>query len=164
MNRITPILVSLLFVLFSCGEADHHHHGDEHEHGASHSHDGDHHSHDAEDESLNALMEKAMATPGLIHNVYFWLKDDITDEAKATFMTGAESLGTIESIQTFYMGPHADTEARGVVDHSYDLSLVIMFEDMAAHDAYQVDSIHLAFIEASKDAWAEVKVYDVAIE
>lgn len=146
MNRIVLTLAGLSLILFSCGV------GDSHNHEAAHDHDGDYDSH------------VEAAKPGLIHNVYFWLAEDITDEAKATFMDGARSLGTIESVQSFYMGPHADTEARDVVDHSYDLSLVIMFEDQAAQDAYQIDPIHLAFIEASADAWTTVKVYDVAIE
>lgn len=158
MNRITPVLISLSFILFSCGI------GDSHQHEAAHDHDGDHQNHEAEMETLKSQLEAATAKPGLIHNVYFWLAEDITDEAKATFMEGARSLGTIESVQAFYMGPHANTEARDVVDHSYDLSLVVMFKDQAAQDAYQVDPIHLAFIEASADAWTSVKVYDVAIE
>lgn len=158
MNRIVLTLAGLSLILFSCGV------GDSHNHEAAHNHDGDHDSHSEEIAELTSQLEAATAKPGLIHNVYFWLAEDITDEAKATFMDGARSLGTIESVQSFYMGPHADTEARDVVDHSYDLSLVIMFEDQAAQDAYQVDPIHLAFIEASKDAWTSVKVYDVAIE
>ncbi len=130
---------------------------------------GDSHSHAAmkqEIAELKAQLEAAESSPapGLIHNVYFWLKEDISAEEKATFMAGARSLGDIESVQAFYMGPHADTEARDVVDHSYDLALVIMFEDQADQDAYQVDQIHLDFIEASSGVWTEVKVYDVAIE
>lgn len=102
--------------------------------------------------------------PGLIHNVYFWLRDDITEEEKAKFMEGARSLATVPSVQAFYMGPHATTEARDVVDHSYDLSLVIFFADQAAEAAYQVDPIHTAFVEGSSGAWTTVKVYDVAVE
>lgn len=154
MNRIALTLVGLSFILFSCGVEE------SHNHEAAHDHD----SHAAEIATLTAELEAATAKPGLIHNVYFWLAEDLTDEARVTFMDGAKSLGTIESVQAFYMGAHADTEARDVVDHSYDLSLVVMFEDQAAQDAYQIDPIHLAFIEASADAWTSVKVYDVAIE
>ncbi|MDP5172914.1 MAG: Dabb family protein [Bacteroidia bacterium] len=115
---------------------------------------------------LSEIQSQNMETtkPGLIHNVYFWLKEGISEAEKATFIAGARSLGTVPSVEAFYMGVHADTEARDVVDHSYDLSLVIHFADQAAQDAYQVDPIHLAFIEASSGAWTAVKVYDVAIE
>ena len=144
MNRIAVFFIVLSTVLVACGEAPHEH------------------DHDHEHEATAVVAE--VVKPGLIHNVYFWLREDISEEEKASFMAGARSLGDIESVQAFYMGPHADTEAREVVDHSYDLSLVIHFADKAAQDAYQVDPIHTAFVESSATAWSEVKVYDVAIE
>ncbi len=115
------------------------------------------------DSMKNLPTTQPEAKPGLIHNVYFWLREDITEEEKAKFLASARTLATVPSVQAFYMGPHATTEARDVVDHSYDLSLVIFFADQAAQDAYQVDPIHTAFVEGS-DAWTTVKVYDVAVE
>jgi hypothetical protein len=42
---------------------------------------------------------------------------------------------------------------RGVTDRSFDVALTILFRDGPAHDAYQVDPIHLAFVEGNKEAW-----------
>jgi hypothetical protein len=36
----------------------------------------------------------------------------------------------------------------------------VICKDLAAHDAYQVDPIHLAFIGSCKQFWARVQIYD----
>lgn len=138
--RIAVFFIVMSTILCACEEAPHEH------------------------DQATSTAPAETAKPGLIHNVYFWLRKDITLEEKTAFMEGARSLGQIESVQAFYMGPHANTESRAVVDHSYDLSLIIQFEDQAAQDAYQVDSIHTAFSDQFSTDWSEVKVYDVAIE
>lgn len=98
--------------------------------------------------------------PGLIHTVFFWLKEDISAEEKAQFEAGVKSLGTISHVKSFYMGPPAGTENRDVVDHSYSLALSCHFDDQAGQDAYQIDPIHLKFVDENKEAWAKVVVYD----
>jgi hypothetical protein len=40
------------------------------------------------------------------------------------------------------------------------VALTILFRDGPAHDAYQVDPIHLAFVEGNREAWLRVQVYD----
>ena len=62
------------------------------------------------------------------------------------------------------IGTAAGSENRDVVDHSYDHALIVHFKDQAAHDAYQIDSIHTAFVEAHKDKWSKVVVYDSLVE
>jgi len=102
--------------------------------------------------------------PELIHSVFFWLKEDLTDAQKAKFKAGVKSLGQIKHIQTFYMGPAADTEERGVVDNSYDMALINQFAKPADQEAYQIDPIHLKFVDDCKDLWTKVVVYDNLIE
>jgi hypothetical protein len=97
---------------------------------------------------------------GLIHSVFFWLKDGISAEEKAQFEAGVKSLSAISHVKSFYMGPPAGTEERGVVDKSYSLALICHFEDQAGQDAYQVDPIHLKFVDENKGAWTKVIVYD----
>lgn len=94
-----------------------------------------------------------------VHNVYFWLKEGITAEEEKAFLTGLTSLKEIESIGQFYYGPPAGTP-RDVVDNSYDYALSIHFKDKAAQDAYQIDPVHLAFVEKLADSWRKVQVYD----
>lgn len=102
--------------------------------------------------------------PGLIHTVFFWLKDDLTPEQQAKFKKGVQSLATIKHIQTCYIGPAADTEERGVVDNSYSLALINQFAKPEDQVAYQIDPIHLKFVEDCKDLWAKVVVYDNLVE
>ncbi|WP_233207743.1 Dabb family protein [Siphonobacter sp. BAB-5405] len=46
------------------------------------------------------------------------------------------------------------------MDRSYDYCLLTVFKDMAGHDVYQVDPIHLKFVEDCKQYWDRVVIYD----
>lgn len=97
---------------------------------------------------------------GFIHNVYFWLKKDADPKIIETFKTEAlPALAEVSSIQKVYWGPPAMTD-RSVVDNSYDVAWVTMFADVAGHDAYQIDPIHLKFVEDYSDIFDRVVVYD----
>ena len=98
--------------------------------------------------------------PGLIHSVFFWLNEGISEEDEAAYLEGVKSLKAISSIKDCYIGPAAPTEERGVVDNSYSYALIVHFDDVAGHDAYQIDPIHLKFVEDHKDKWTKVVVYD----
>ena len=101
-----------------------------------------------------------MGDPGLIHSVYFYLNEGITDSQVDDFMEELNRLGDIPSVKRLFIGPPAATEERGVVDNSFGIALIIWFDDLEGHDAYQVHPIHKEFVETSKDMWREVKVYD----
>lgn len=117
-------------------------------------------------EKINTLESGSKATDasGLIHTVYFWLKDDITKEQIADFKKGVASLSKIETIEKFYVGEHADTEARDVIDHSYDYSLIVHFRDQAGHDAYQPHPVHEKFVATYGPFFEKVIVYDSLVE
>ena len=108
-------------------------------------------------------MEKVVQTeaikPGFIHAVYFWIKDDADPTLKKEFIIGLDELAKVESIQSVYYGPPADTD-RAVVDNSYDYAWITNFASSADHETYQIDPLHLAFIEKYNSLWKEVKVYD----
>ena len=109
-------------------------------------------------DSLNAIIETAEKAK-FIHTVFFWLKDGISEEERASFEKNLRSLEPIESIRAFHVGPTAGTP-RDVVDNSYDYALIVHFEDAAGHDIYADHPIHLAFIEAQNENWVRVQVYD----
>lgn len=96
----------------------------------------------------------------LVHSVYFWLKDDISPADRAAFEAGVQSLRGIGSVEAAYIGVPSSTERRAVVDSSYSFGLTLIFKDRPAHDAYQVDPIHLAFVSACKAYWTRVQIYD----
>lgn len=92
-----------------------------------------------------------------VHHVHFWLKNK---QDKATLIKGLETLVPISHIRDMHIGVPADTN-RDVIDRTYDVSLLLLFDDKAAQDAYQVDPIHVIFAEQyAKPLCAKVVVQD----
>src|SRR5215208_4641483 len=58
-----------------------------------------------------------------VHSVYFWLRDDLTPAARATFVDGVRSLTTIETVQHGFLGTPASTN-REIIDQTYSYALV----------------------------------------
>lgn len=98
--------------------------------------------------------------PGLIHSVFFWLREDLTDEERASFVAGNRSMTAIPSVRGLYFGPPAATEARDVVDNSFDYALILHFDDLEGQAAYQVHPLHKEMVEKHSDKWTRVVVYD----
>ena len=96
----------------------------------------------------------------LVHTVYFWLKPELTAAQRAEFRRGVESLGGIKAVEKVHVGTPAATERRPIIDHTYSVALTVLCQNVAAHDAYQVDPIHLAFVEQFKTFWTRVQIYD----
>jgi hypothetical protein len=96
----------------------------------------------------------------LFHCVYFWLKPELTAAQRADFQKGVESLAGIRAISRVTVGRPAGTETRSVVEKGFDCALIVEFRDVAAHDAYQVDPLHLLFVEKCKGYWTRVQVFD----
>ena len=96
----------------------------------------------------------------LVHSVFFWLRSDISDDERAEFRAGIGSLMAIESASVVYAGTPAATEQRPVIDSTYDVGLTVLLEDVAAHDAYQTDPVHTAFVERFSEFWTKVQIYD----
>ena len=97
----------------------------------------------------------------LSHNVFFWLKPDLTDEQRKEFVEALSALRTIPALHTFLMGTPADVADRPVVDKSFDYSVTCLFENMEAHDTYQAHPLHVAFLEQGKPKWVRAQVYDM---
>ena len=95
----------------------------------------------------------------IAHHVLFWLKADITDAKREAFLGGLKSLEQIEVVKNFHVGTPAPIE-RAVVDTTYTFSLLLFFEDLAAHDIYQVHPIHKAFLEEFRIHFEKVIIYD----
>ncbi|MBI4626789.1 MAG: Dabb family protein [Verrucomicrobia bacterium] len=96
----------------------------------------------------------------LVHTVYFWLKPELSPAQRADFRRGVESLAGIKAVDRTYIGVPAATPKRPIIDDSYSLALTVVCMDLAAHDAYQVDPIHLAFVDNFKTFWTRVQIYD----
>lgn len=101
-----------------------------------------------------------VATTMLYHCVYFWLKPELTPAQRAEFRRGVDTLKGIKAVDKVSIGVPAGTTRRPVIDHSYDVALIVECRDVAAEAAYQVDPIHLAFVEKCKHLWTRVQIYD----
>lgn len=94
-----------------------------------------------------------------IHHVYFWLNNPESREDLQQLVAGLKKLASVKTIETFYIGKPADTN-RDVIDRSYSVSWLLFFNNKADQDSYQVDPVHLKFVEECKHLWKKVVVYD----
>ena len=96
----------------------------------------------------------------LVHTVLFWLKKDLTDEDLTLFEQKLRALEKISSVEQMFLGRPSSTTKRPVIDDTYDFCLTVALKDLTAHDVYQEDPLHLAFIENCSHMWERVKIYD----
>jgi len=96
----------------------------------------------------------------LVHTVLFWLKPDLTAAQRSDFRRGVETLATIRHVEKVYVGAPADTPDRAVVDRTFAVALTVVCRDAAAHEAYQNDRVHLAFVARFSTCWTRVQIYD----
>jgi Stress responsive A/B Barrel Domain len=108
---------------------------------------------------MNTQSSDNMAKNMFVHHVYFWLKNPQSKDDKAKLVAGLEKLSRVKTIDMFHIGQPAGTN-REVIDSSYAVSWLLVFKDKASQDSYQVDPIHLKFIEECSSLWQKVVVYD----
>ena len=94
-----------------------------------------------------------------IHHVYFWLKNPESNQDRNQLIEGLNKLSLVTTIKTFHIGMPAAT-SREVIDSSYAVSWLLLFKNKADQDSYQIDPIHLKFVEDCKHLWSKVVVYD----
>ncbi len=100
----------------------------------------------------------------IVHNVYFWLKDGVTEEEKKSFLKGiGELISFVDKISKAEYGVPANTPTRDVVDNSFGANLIIWFDSVQDHNAYQDHPAHHKFIENFKDLWEKVIVRDTEL-
>jgi hypothetical protein len=108
----------------------------------------------------NAMAGEVKITSALIHHVFFWLKEPKNETHKKQLVAALNELLKVKTIRMSHIGFPAGTESRDVVDHSYSVSFMVMFDNQTDQDAYQIDPIHLKFVEENSHLWNKVVVYD----
>jgi hypothetical protein len=96
----------------------------------------------------------------LVHHVYFWLKNPTSKEDLNKLIEGISSLKKIETLRMVKIGVPAATTKRDVIDDSYSISLLTVFDDVKGHDTYQDHPIHTKFVATYSPLWNKVVVYD----
>lgn len=94
-----------------------------------------------------------------VHQVYFWLKNPNSTEDLGKLIEGLKKLSVVKTIRQFHIGKPAGT-SREVIDGSYSVSWLTIFDTKADQDSYQDDPIHLKFVEECAALWNKVIVYD----
>lgn len=106
--------------------------------------------------SMNKKSKKSM-----LHNVYFWVKDGVSDTELKKFEQGIKDfVSAVKEIHKAEIGFPAATEDRDVVDHSFDYALFVWFKSIDDHNVYQKHPAHEKFISDFSGLWEKVKVYD----
>mgnify|MGYP001443865014 FL=1 len=104
------------------------------------------------------------AQPGqIIHHVFFWLNNPDSESDKQHLIEGLNTLSSIDEVKVLVVGTPASTIEREVVDNSFDVSELMIFESVEAQDAYQVHPIHTEFVENYNHLWKRVVVYDMVV-
>jgi hypothetical protein len=96
----------------------------------------------------------------LVHNVFFTLRKGLDGIELTEFRIGLESLKFIKHAEAVYIGGPAPVAERPVLIKNYDFCLTVLLKNVAAHDAYQQDPLHRAFLQTHKDKWKRVRVFD----
>jgi hypothetical protein len=103
---------------------------------------------------------KASLAP-IVHHVFFWLKNPDSKADRDALIAGLRTLAGVDTVRGIHIGVPADTAQRGVIDASYNVSEILLFDDVAGQNAYQVHPIHKKFVADCEHLWQRVVVYDV---
>ena len=93
-----------------------------------------------------------------IHHVFFWLKEN-NESNRDQLIEGLKKLPAIPTIKKFHIGVPANTH-RNVVERSYSVSWMILFDNAEDEENYQNDPVHLNFVKECSHLWNKVVVYD----
>lgn len=94
-----------------------------------------------------------------VHHVFFYLKDPSNAEHLQALVVGLEKLSKITTIKMFHIGKPASTN-REVIERTYSVSWLLLFEGPEAEAAYQTDPVHLNFVKTCSHLWEKVVIYD----
>lgn len=95
-----------------------------------------------------------------IHQVFFWLKDNLTLNEISDFEKGLLQLTRITSVKAGFFGKPAKTY-RDVVERSYSYGLTLHFGSISDHDQYQRHTEHQDFVAKHAAKWDKVKIFDL---
>jgi len=111
---------------------------------------------------INPMANNTNASQ-LVHHVFFWLKNAGSETDRKQLIEGLKTLRAIKEVKQLLIGTPASTEKREVVDNSYDVSELMYFDNVEGQNAYQVHSVHKAFVEKYSHLWERVVVYDMLV-
>jgi hypothetical protein len=109
---------------------------------------------------LSPRMTTTSLGTQLVHHVFFWLKDPANIADRDALIQGVRGLAAIPGIRALHVGVPADVPPRPVIDGSYSVSEMLLFDTVEDQNAYQAHPLHQAFIARYSPLWSKVVVYD----
>ena len=100
------------------------------------------------------------ASARIVHHVFFWLKEPGSAAHRDQLVAGLRGLAKIPVIRSLEIGVPASTEQRDVVDSSFDVSELMLFDSVADQKIYQDHPVHRDFVAKCSHLWDRVVVYD----
>jgi hypothetical protein len=110
--------------------------------------------------AVSAAPASAQSSGQVRHQVFFWLVRPGHAGDRARLVSGLKALAAIPQIRELHVGVPAATEQRDVVDASFDVSELMVFDTLADQKTYQDHPAHQAFVAACAPLWRKVVVYD----
>jgi hypothetical protein len=117
------------------------------------------------DETVFNTLKQAVATQsgprfGVTHVVLCWLKRPGDEQQRKQLMETSHSFEKIPGVSLIAAGT-AIPSTRPVVDSSFDVAIVMMFEDEAALRAYDAHPIHRQAVQESlRPLTQRIQIYD----
>lgn len=110
---------------------------------------------------VSGSASAAPATGTIVHHVFFWLKNPDSAADRDALIAGLRGLARIEVIRDLQIGVPASTEQRDVVDSSFQVSELMVFDNVVDQKAYQDHPLHKDFVAKCEHLWRKVVVYDM---
>jgi hypothetical protein len=114
----------------------------------------------SEEEGANP---NTIANGTILHSVYFWLKENISETEEQDFLNFFEELRKVPGVQTLQYGKPAPTNPRPVVDNSFQYNLLVTFQNMDDINTYETHPTHIAAAEQYSKYWVKVEVRDTIV-
>lgn len=94
-----------------------------------------------------------------VHHVLFYLNNADSTADREALVAGLQTLIPIEVVKLAHIGKVAETD-RSVIDRSYSVSWLMLFENKADQDIYQDHPVHHEFVKNCAHLWEKVVIYD----
>ncbi len=95
-----------------------------------------------------------------VHLVLFTFREGVGAGEIESMIHDAADLAGIPCVRRLDCGRRDESVRRPVSDTTYDVGLLVCFDDRQAYDAYSVHPIHTAFVARYKPLWAGIRVCD----
>ncbi|MEO0913190.1 MAG: Dabb family protein [Pseudomonadota bacterium] len=95
-----------------------------------------------------------------VHTALFWLLKTLSPEDRQAFRNGLDLLTSDPRIRARSVGVPAETH-RSVIERGYDYGIVLTFDSLSDHDAYQSGAPHQQFLDTCAHMWTRVQVIDL---